>query len=78
VAVEILGHGMDDDVGAEFNGALEVGAEKGVVYNQRRVALVGELGHRGDIRDTQRGVGRRLDVKHFGVRTERHANGIRR
>jgi len=68
---------MDDDVSAEFNGALEVGAEKGV-STTAWCAFVGELGHRGDIRDTERGVGRRLDGKAFCGSAKRCANGIRR
>ena len=71
MAIEIFGHGVNDDVGAEFQGALKIGTEEGVVNNESGSALVREAGHGGDVGETHGGIGRRFDVKHFSVGTER-------
>ena len=39
VAVEILGHGMNDDVRAKFDGPLQIGAEESVVHDYGYVSF---------------------------------------
>src|SRR5215471_9880489 len=68
VAIEIFGHGVNDDVSAEFDRPLEVGAEESVVHDERGVALRGDFSHGRDVGDAHRGVGWRLDIEHAGVR----------
>ena len=46
MAIEILGHGVHHDVRAELDGALQIGAEEGVVHGDGDAALVGDGGNR--------------------------------
>ena len=58
-------------MGAEFDGALQIGAKESVVNDDGEIALVGQLGDGGDIRDAEGGIGGRFNVDQFGVRPNR-------
>src|SRR5215813_13922527 len=60
VTIEVFGHGVDDDVSAEFDRTLEVRAEESIVDHEGDLALVGQLGHSGNIGDVYGGIGGRL------------------
>src|SRR5205814_10200151 len=74
VPTEVLGRRVQDDVGAQRQRLLEVGAGEGVVHHQQRATVVGELGQRGDVGDVEQRVGRRLDPDDPGV-VPRHRPG---
>src|SRR5258708_7138193 len=67
VAVEVFGHGVDNNVGAQSDGALQIGSQKSIVDDEYGVALSGELGHGGNVRDPKSGISGSFDVQHAGV-----------
>src|SRR5947208_1786511 len=77
VAVQILCHGMHNDVRAELDGTLQIRTEKGVIDRHREITLAGQLGNRRDIGDAESGVGRRLDINHFRIGAQRGTHKIR-
>ena len=58
VAAAVLGRRVRDDVGAERERLLQVGRGEGVVDDEQRARLVGDLGERGDVGDAEQRVGR--------------------
>ena len=66
VPVEVLGHGMDDDVRAESERLLEIRAEESVVHYHCKILVARERGDGGEIGDDHCGIRRSLDVNHFG------------
>ena len=62
VTAQVLGQGVQDDVGPEGEGLLQVGRREGVVHHAERPGAVGELGRRADVRQAQQGVARGLEV----------------
>ena len=58
---EVLGHAVDDDVGAERERLLAHRRRKGVVDDDERALLVGDGGNRLDVRHDQARIGRRLE-----------------
>ena len=80
VAVDELGHGVQDDVGAQVEGLLQVGRGEGVVHHQRAAVRVRDLGHRLDVGDLHGRVGGRLDVDQLRVRPQGlpHVRHVRR
>src|SRR2546429_9840444 len=77
VAVQIFRHRMNHDVRAEFDRALQIGTQKCVIDHHREVALAGQLGNRRDIGNAESRVGRRFEVQHFRIWTQRPAHEIR-
>ena len=61
MAVEILGGRMHDDVEAEFERALHVGAGKGVVGDEPDAASLRDARDGFEIDELQQRIGRRLD-----------------
>ena len=64
VAVEVLGRGMHDDVGAVLDGAGQHGRRRGAVDAQDGAGTMGDVGDGGDVGDQPARVGRRLDPDH--------------
>jgi len=67
VSVNVLGDRVDNDISAERERVLEVGAHEGVVDDQLGVVLVGNVSNGLDINEAQRGVGGGLDPDELGV-----------
>ncbi len=78
VAVEIFRHGMDDDVRAELDGALEIRTEECVVDDERDAAFGSQLAKRREVRDSQSRVRRSFHVQHLCVWAERAEHGVLR
>src|SRR5258708_24744933 len=76
VAIQVFRHGMNNDVRAKLDGPLQIGAQKCIVDGHCKVALVGQLGNRGNISDAHGGVRRSLDVEHFCIGTQSIADEI--
>ena len=76
VTGEVFGGGVDDDVCAPFEGAVEDGREAGVVENQRHVRGAGDGGDFFDGEDVEGGVAQAFAVKGFGVWAEGAAEGF--
>lgn len=49
MAVDILGHGVDNQVGAVVQWVLDVGAHEGVVDDDGDAMLVGDVGDGADV-----------------------------
>ena len=67
VAVDELGRGVNDDVGAVVERRLKDGRHEGVVHHHERTGRVGNLSECGDIDQLQHGIGRRLEPEHLRV-----------
>ena len=67
VATQILGGGMDDQVGPQFQGALQVRRAIGVVHHRQGPVATGDIRDGGDIHQTHVGIGRRLEKDHAGA-----------
>lgn len=71
VSVEVLGDGVDDDVGAEGERVLEVGGEEGVVDDEDGARVPLDNGGEGlDVDEAEGWVGGGLDPDHLGVGPE--------
>ena len=68
-----LGHRMDDDIGAMFEGAIEARRGEGVVHHQKNAGLAGDPGDALHIGHTDRRVGNHLDKDHPRVGPHRRA-----
>ena len=66
---------MDDDVDAEFQRPLQIGAAEGVVGDRDQAAAPGKRGDAFEVDDAQQRVGRRLDPQHFRLRPDRRLDG---
>ena len=73
LAVDMLGGGVDDAVGAEFERPLEQRRREHVVDHQRRAGGVRDLGDRLDVQHLERGIGRALQKEGLRVRPHRLA-----
>ncbi|MCY1233594.1 hypothetical protein D9M72_461430 [compost metagenome] len=71
LAIDMLGGGIDDDMGAEFQRLLEEWRRKDVVDDDLGADLVGELGHTGNVDDFERRVGRAFQEEDLGVLLDR-------
>ena len=77
MAADEFGRGVDDDVGAPFDRAAEIGRGEGVVDDQRKPMIVGQGRQRRDIQDVSAGIADGLPVKGLGVLADRRLPGIR-
>ena len=73
LAVEILGGGMDDDVGAQFQRLLQRRRAEAVVDRQPGACGVSDVGQRADVAHFGERIGRRFDEEQSGVRLHRRA-----
>lgn len=67
VAVDVLGDGVDDNVGTVVEWVLDVWGEEGVVDNDHDAVLVCLLGNGTDVDETESWVGWSLDPDKLGV-----------
>lgn len=67
VAVDVLGDGVDDDVGTVVERVLHIGREEGVVDDDEDAVLVGDGGDGADVDEGEGGVGGGLDPDEFCV-----------
>ena len=67
MAAEILGHAVDDDIGAQGQRLLQDGGGEGVIDDQEGADGLGDGGNGGDIDQFQHRVGGRLDPEHPGA-----------
>ena len=61
MAVNVLGHRVNNNVGTVIEGILDIGAHKGVVDNNENTTLVGNIGNKSDIDQAKGGVGGGFD-----------------
>jgi hypothetical protein len=71
MAVEVFGGGVEDDVEAIFQRALNPRAGEGVVGDGQDALGLGDRGDAGEVDQFQQRVGRRLHPDHFGFRADR-------
>ncbi len=64
VSVEILGGGVDDEVGAEVDRTLQHRCQECVVDHHERVALAGNSRHGGEVGELHHRVGRGFHENH--------------
>ena len=78
VAVEVLGGGVDDHVGAQLQRLLEIGGGKGVVHNDpdRGVIAVGDGRDGGDVHHLQRGVAGGFEIDDFCLLRQSGLHGL--
>ena len=69
LAIDVLGGGIDDAVGPEFERPLEQRGREHVVDDQRCARPVGDLGDRLDVEHVERRIGRRFEEERLGVRS---------
>ncbi len=67
VAVDVLGNGVDDDVGTVVEWILDVWGEEGVVNDNHDAVLVGNIGDGADVDEAEGWVGWGLDPDELGV-----------
>src|SRR5579863_5483964 len=77
MAAEKLGRRMDDQIGAPFEGAAQIGRGESVINNQRDSGVMGDRRHLLDINDDAAGVGEVLDKDRLCSRGERAAEILR-
>ena len=70
VAVEVLGGGVGDDVGAPLDRAEVHRRREGVVHDEGHAVLVGDARHALDVEHAHAGVGERLAEEELGVGPE--------
>ena len=73
LAVDVLGGGIDHDVGAEFERPLQQRRREHVVDDHLRAGGVAEIAHRLEIDDAQAGIGRRFKQHDLGRLAQRLA-----
>ena len=61
LAIDVLGGGVDDDVGAPFERPLQHRRGEGVVEHDLGAGLVRHVAHRPDVDDVEHRVGRRFE-----------------
>ena len=76
VPAEVLGRRVQHDVRAQRERLLQVGRGEGVVDDEPGARLARDVGDRGDVRDAQQRVGRRLAPDDAGGRPDRRAQGV--
>lgn len=66
VTVDVLGHGVHDEVGTVVQGILDIGAHECVVDNNHDAVLVGNVGNDTDVHQAEGGVGGGLNPDKLG------------
>lgn len=67
MAIDVFGCGVEDDVDAEIEGALETGGEEGVVAEGGDGFFFGEFGDGGEVEEVHEGVGGSLGPEESGI-----------
>jgi hypothetical protein len=67
VAINILGHGVNNEIGTVVQWVLDVGAHKSVIDNDLNTVLVGNVGNSPDIHQAESRVGGGLDPDELGL-----------
>ena len=73
VAAQVLGHRVDDDVGAVLERPAQVRRGERVVDDERNAGAVRDVGQRGDVADVELRIADRLRIDRLGVRLQRGA-----
>ena len=71
LAVEVLGAGVDDEVGAELGRPLQRRRAEAVVHRQQRARVVRDRGQRRDVAHLGQRIARRLGEEQLRVRADR-------
>jgi hypothetical protein len=71
VPVEELGGAVHHEISTELDWPLHIGTRERVVHHDERVAGVRDLARHVQVRDSQHGIGRRLEEEHLRVRAKR-------
>ena len=77
VAAQVLGGGMDDDVGAVLDRPAEVWRSERVVDDQRHAGTMGDVRDGGKVDDVKLRIADRLRVDRFGIGLQRPAEALR-
>ena len=77
MAAEVLGQGMDDDVGAVLERAAQVRRGHGVVDDDRHAMLVGDLGELFEVGDVAERVADRFAEHRLGLAVDQFFEGCR-
>ena len=75
--IQVLGGGVDDDVGTQLQGLLQDRRAEAVVHSQPGAMRVGDVGERTDVADFGEWVGGRLDEEQSGIGAHRRAPFLR-
>ena len=75
MSFEKLGGAMDDEVGPELDGTLDVGAGEGVIDDHEGVVCVSDVTRPPQVRYTEDRVGGRLEEEHLRRRTHGRFDG---
>ena len=67
VPAQVLGRRVHHRVGAQRDRPLQVRRGERVVHDEQGACVAGQAGQRGDVRDAEQRVGRRLDPDHPGL-----------
>ena len=76
LAVDVLGGGVDDDVGAEFEGMLKQGCREDIVDGDDDAGRMRDIRDRGDVDEIQQRIGRRLEEEHLRIRAQGIGPGL--
>ncbi len=76
VPAQVLGGRVHHDVRAEFQRLLQVWRGEGVVHDQLRARVAGNLRQGGDVTDVEQRIGGRLDPDQLGVRLDRRPHCV--
>ena len=76
LAVDVLGRGIDDAIGAERERLLHQRRGEDIVDDERRAVLMRDFRDRGDVDDFQRRIGRAFEEGRLRVGAHRGAPGV--
>ena len=76
VAVQVLGRGVEHEVGPELEGALEVRSRERIVHDEQCARPARDLAGSLEVAQAHHRVCRRLDVDHLGVWGDRVGDAL--
>ena len=76
LAVDVLGGGVDDTIGAELHGMLQQRRGEDIVDHQRRASPMHDVGDAGDVDELEGRIGRRFEERRLRVRTQSRPPGV--
>lgn len=77
VTTDPLGQTVHDNISAQLQRTLKVGAHEGAIDNKHDVVLLGDLGDTADIEGLHEGVGRSLEPDHLGLGSNGLLDGLK-